>query len=309
MKPLAGIHHVTAIAGNPQPNHEFYTKVLGLRLVKKTVNFDDPGTYHLYYGNGSGAPGTIITFFPWPGIQQGRRGTAQATEIQLRVPQGSLPYWVDRLDQHNVIYNKPAQRLDGKYLVALDPDGLKLELVEAPTGPNYGPYEDGGIPADAAIQGIFGVTLSLERSEGSARVLTEGFGYQKIAEEGNRIRFSANGDPNGDIVDLVSVPGEHHGWVAGGTVHHVAFRAKDDDDQDEIRARLIELGMSPTERLDRNYFHSIYFREPGHVLFEVATDPPGFAADEDADRLGSHLKLPAWLEPRREELEHILPRL
>lgn len=309
---LPGLHHITAIAGAPQPNVEFYTRLLGQRLVKRTVNFDDPGTYHLYYGTGSGAPGTILTFFPWMGIAQGRRGTHQATEIQYRVPEGSLGWWAERLSAANAIVNGPSQRsgvgVNEEYLVVLDPDGLKLELVSS-AEPLVTPYPagtEGGVPEAKALRGFHGVTLTLEQTEPTLRLLTEVFGYTVQGTHVNRTRLVS---ADGGRVDVVAAPGERHGWVSGGTVHHVAFRARNDAHQDELREALLQRGFNVTPRLDRQYFHSIYFREPGGVLFEIATDPPGFTADEAPDQLGRALKLPPWLEADRAAIEAALPPL
>lgn len=301
---LQGIHHITAIGGAPQPNVDFYRTLLGQRLVKRTVNFDDPGTYHLYYGSGNGQPGTILTFFPVVGITQGRRGTRQATEVQFNVPAGSLGWWADRLKPHNLITSGPSKRWDEEYLVVLDPDGLKLELVASADANPYQPATESGVDAAHAIHGFRGVTMTVEGYESTARLLTEVFGFTLEKELVNRYRFVS---ADGSRVDLVCAPGERPGWVSGGTVHHVAFRAKDDTHQDELRDALLSRGFNVTPRLDRQYFHSIYFREPGGVLFEIATDPPGFTKDESPELLGTGLKLPEWLEADRATIEAALP--
>ena len=306
---IQGLHHVTAIAGDAQRNLSFYTQVLGLRLVKKTVNFDDPGTYHFYFGNETGDPGTILTFFPWEGITSGRRGPGQATETAFTVPAGSLDVWIERLKQHNVTYNNPARRFDEEYLTLLDPDGLKLELV-VPSQPDPRPaYTTDDITEDYAIRGFQGVTLTLSHHEATARILTDVLGYQLIDHHVNRYRYQTDAIATAATVDLVNVAGERPGHVAGGSVHHVAFRVADEEAQLYFRDKVIEVGLSPTQQIDRDYFMSIYFREPGGVLFEIATDPPGFTADESLETLGTSLKLPKQYEGKRKEIERALPEI
>ena len=306
---IQGLHHVTAIAGNAQRNLHFYTQVLGLRLVKKTVNFDDPSTYHFYFGNATGDPGTILTFFPWEGITTGRRGSGQATETAFTVPAGSFDFWIKRFKQANVTYNHPAQRFQEKYLTLIDPDGLKLELV-IPEQPDPRPaYSASEIPEAHAIRGFQGVTLTLQGHQATARILTDVFGYQLIDQHVNRYRYQTDASATAAIIDLVQVTGEQQGHVAGGSVHHVAFRVADKEAQQFFRQKVIEAGLSPTPPIDRDYFMSIYFREPGGVLFEIATDPPGFTVDEPLEALGTSLKLPKMYEPQRAEIEKRLPNL
>jgi glyoxalase family protein len=306
---ISGIHHITAISGNAQRNYDFYTKVLGMKFVKKTVNFDDPYTYHFYYGNEPAEPGTLLTFFPWENIIVGRRGIGQATEIQFSVPKGSFDYWLKRIDEHNVLYNKPSDRFNESYLVVLDPDGLKLEFVISDREDNREQYVKGGIPAEAAIKGFYGTTLTLNNIDKTAKLLTDVFGYKLIDEKVNRFRFAADSNENANYVDLVAVPGESIGNVAGGSVHHVAFRAKDDEEQMMFREILADKGYNITPQIDRMYFKSVYFREPGGVLFEIATDKPGMTVDETVDKLGSSLKLPPMYESKRAEIEKVLPKL
>ncbi len=305
---IKGIHHVTAIAGNAKRNLDFYTRILGLRLVKKTVNFDDPGTYHFYFGNEVGEPGTILTFFPWEDIIQGRRGSGQATETAFSVPGNSFDFWLKRFDQENVIYNKPAKRFDEEYLTFLDPDGLKLELVST-NNDTRKPYTGNGIPASYAIKGFYNVTLSLEGYEKTAQLLTDLFGYQLISEEVNRFRFASGAPDGASLIDLVCLPDGHRGQVAAGSVHHVAFRAIDKEEQLFFRERLADMNFNVTPPINRDYFMSIYFREPGGVLFEIATDSPGFTIDEPLETLGKALKLPRMYEPRRSDIEKALPSL
>ena len=303
---ILGIHHITAIATGARKNHEFYTRVLGLRLVKKTVNFDDPTTYHFYFGNERGEPGTILTFFPWEGIRRGREGTGQVTAASFSVPGDSLSFWLNRLKSYNVIYNNPSSRFGEEVVVFLDPDGLKLELV-AGDGDGREAWDADEVPVEFGIRGFLGATLTLEGYEATANLLTGIFGYEKTEEHVNRFRFVNRNSPNANIIDLICLPSGQRGSVAGGTVHHIAFRTANEADQLAIREKLITLGHNVTPQLDRNYFKSVYFRETGGVLFEIATDRPGFTADEELAALGRTLKLPAWLEPRRDEIESVLP--
>ena len=309
-RPIQGIHHVTALATDPQANVDFYAGVLGLRLVKRTVNFDDPGTYHLYYGDERGHPGTILTFFPWPLARRGTRGTGQATVTAFSVPEGSLGWWAERLAAHGVAAETPVPRLDGEVLTLLDPDGLQLELVAHAGAVDVAPWAGGPVDEAHALRGFHSVTLSVADGEPTADLLAA-MGYAAAGEDGRRHRFVAGGESGearpGTAVDLLVDANGSRGHVAAGSVHHVAFRAVDDDDQLAWRGRVAGRGLHVTPVLDRNYFHSIYFREPGGVLFEVATDPPGFTVDEPVETLGEELKLPDWLEPHRERIEAALP--
>lgn len=306
---INGIHHITAIAGNAKKNYDFYTRVLGLRLVKKTVNFDDPQTYHLYYGDKFGTPGTILTFFPWEGITAGRRGARQATEIGYSVPEGSLDFWLKRLEANNVLYNKPAEKFGEQYLTLLDPDGLKLELIVPKTTDNRLPWETAEVKAENATRGFHNITITTNKMDATAKILTDVFGYKLLEQHVNRFRFVTDAVDNAAIVDLVEVAGEVAGHVAGGSVHHVAFRVKNEEILMQYREKIAALGLHITDKIDRNYFYSLYFREPGGVLFELATDNPGFSVDEPVDQLGTGLKLPAQYENIREDLEKSLPSL
>lgn len=305
---ILGLHHITAIAGSARKNLEFYTKVLGLRLVKKTVNFDDPGTYHFYFADQTGTPGTILTFFPWEGIKTGRRGTSMVTEIGYSVPEGSLGFWLKRFETHNIIYNKPSEKFGEKYLTFLDPDGLKLEFVEM-SNDTRRPFTTDEIDTSIAARGFYNITLTLASIKDTASVLTDVLGYQMTEQHVNRFRFKTDAVESANIVDLVEAKGETRGLVAGGTVHHVAFRVKDEETLMRYREKVLQAGMDITQKIDRNYFFSLYFREPGGVLFEIATDNPGFAVDESVDELGTHLKLPSQYEKRRKEIEMVLPEL
>lgn len=306
---ISGLHHITAIAGNAQRNFDFYTKVLGLRLVKKTVNFDDPGTYHLYYGNEQGAAGTILTFFPWENIGQGEAGNGQATEIGYAVPQGSLEFWTQHFKQHNVSFGEASERFGEHYLPFKDPDGLNISLIIPKTVDNRPTWHTPEVTSENATKGFHSVTLSLDKIDDTARVLTDIFGYSLQSQEGNRYRFATDMVDNANIVDLLELPGASKGRNAAGTNHHVAFRVPNEEVQmafhDEIRSKNLNI----TPKIDRDYFYSLYFREPGGVLFEIATDNPGFTVDEPLNELGTHLKLPKQHERLRNQLEEFLPKI
>ena len=305
---ILGLHHITAIAGDAKRNYDFYTRVLGLRLVKKTVNFDDPETYHFYFGDEAGTPGTILTFFPWGNrVKQGRRGTQQVTEIGYAVPSGSLDFWKERLEANNIIFNNVAEKFGEQYLTFLDPDGLKLELTVPSKPDTRTPWETGEVKAEHATQGFHHITITTNKMDATARILTEVFGYQLLQQDVNRYRFITDAVEQAALVDIVEAAGEAIGVVAGGSVHHVAFRVKDEATLMHFREKVIAQGLHITEKIDRNYFYSLYFREPGGVLFEIATDNPGFATDETVAELGSTLKLPAQYEGYRDRIEQALP--
>lgn len=306
---ILGLHHITAITGNAKRNYDFYTKILGLRFLKKTVNFDDPYTYHFYFGDETGSAGTILTFFPWESITPGRRGTRMATEIGYAVPENSFGFWLKRFEQHNVVYNKPAEKFGETYLTFLDPDGLKLELIVSKTPDQRKPWETDEVKTQVATRGFHNITLTLDRIKDTADILTDIFGYKLIEQQVNRYRFATSAIEHAAIVDLVEAPGEKPGQVAGGTIHHVTFRVKDDATQLQFRNLIAGKGYNITPQIDRNYFHSLYFREPGGVLFEIATDNPGFTVDEPLAELGSELKLPSQYEARRSDIEKHLPQL
>jgi glyoxalase family protein len=303
-----GMHHVTAIATDPQRNVDFYREVLGLRLVKQTVNYDAPDTYHLYYGDEAGHPGTILTFFPWPHAPRGRRGTGQATTTAFSVPEGSLGYWQQRLRARGVEIIEQATRESDDVLALADPDGLRLELVAHP-GDRRAGWPDGPVPVEHAVRGLFGVVLTEGAMEGTDAMLRERLGFQVVEEVGGRTRYGVGDAAPGRVVDVVADPRGQQGLTAAGTVHHIAWRAPDRDIQRAWREALVEAGVTVTPIIDRQYFESIYFREPGGVLLEIATDPPGFTRDEPLLELGRRLRLPPWLEPRREAIEALLPPL
>ena len=309
---IPGLHHVTAIASDPQRNLDFYVGFLGLRFVKRTVNFDDPGTYHFYFGDQRGTPGTILTFFPWPGARRGTRGTGQVEATAFAIPPNSIGYWLERLKQQHVTAERTATRFGEEVIRLIDPDGLVIELIAAPPGvsANIEPWSESPVPAEHALHGFHSVSASLEGYERTARLLTESFGYHLVDESGNRFRFaSADDSAPGRIVDLLCQPDTVIGRVAAGSVHHIAFRVKDQAEQLHWRERLVDLGYNVTPVVDRTYFHSIYFREPGGVLFEIATEPPGFTLDEKVEELGTHLRLPSWMESARSQIEEVLPTI
>ena len=299
--PIVGLHHVTAIASDPQRNLDFYTEVLGLRFVKRTVNFDDPGTYHFYFGDDAGTPGTILTFFPWPRASRGLAGVGEVTKTAFSVPSASLDYWLQRLTDKGILVEHTGKRFAEEVLTFPDPDGMKIEIVAHPDAGEANAPRFASVPPEHAIRGFFGVTL-LEQSADETTVILNMMGFKKIAEEGNRLRFAAEGSALGNHIDLLIDPKASYGRSGAGSVHHIAFRAKDDAAQLEWREQIAKhLDVTPV--LDRTYFHSIYFREPGGVLFELATDPPGFALDEPLEALGEELRIPEWLESQRASIE------
>ena len=306
---ILGLHHITAIAGEAQRNYDFYTKVLGLRLVKKTVNFDDPGTYHFYYGDEIGTPGSILTFFPWEGIHKGSTGTGMATEIGYAVPKGSLEFWKKRFEERKVKHQPVAERFSEQFLQLEDPDGLLLSLVEPRAEDNRKPWTTDEVTEQVATKGFHSIVLTVKNSSATARILTDIFGYRLLTQEGNRYRFITDSIGAANIVDIVEEPSGARGVNAGGTNHHVAFRVKDDNILMEFREKVRSAGLHITEKIDRNYFYSLYFREPNGVLFELASDNPGFATDESVSELGTHLMLPPQYEGSRTRIEEFLPVL
>jgi glyoxalase family protein len=306
---LAGIHHITAIASSPAGNVAFYTEVLGLRLVKKTVNFDDPSTYHLYYGDDAGAPGTILTFFPWPDARRGTPGVGQVIGFAFQLPVGSLSFWRQRLESAGQAITEEGTRFGEKFIAAQDPDGFLLEFIETLEAISTVPAKGAKIPMEHALRGFHGATLSLEAQEQTGAVLTKLMGARLEGSEGNRFRYALGDGPARARIDLLSSPRGRLGTGGTGIVHHIAWRTPDDAAQLAARTELLAAGLNVSPVMDRNYFHSIYYREPGGVLFEIATDPPGFSVDESSETLGSKLMLPEWLEPHREVLEATLPPL
>ncbi|OIN55917.1 ring-cleaving dioxygenase [Arsenicibacter rosenii] len=306
---ISGLHHITAIANNAQRNYDFYTQTLGLRLVKKTVNFDDPSTYHFYYGDGQGTPGTILTFFPWEGIGQGRNGVGMATEIGYAVPDSSLAFWQARFRELGVPTGEAGERFGETYLPFTDPDGLHITLIVPGLADQRPGWTTGAIDRESALRGFHSVTLTLREIDPTARVLTDIFGYRLIGQEGNRYRFQTDTVSTASIVDLLEEPGGSAGRNAAGTNHHVAFRVANEEVQMAFREKIMSSGLQITPKINRDYFFSLYFREPGGVLFEIATDNPGFTVDEPLEQLGTALKLPEQYAGARARIEKALPVL
>jgi glyoxalase family protein len=322
---VLGIHHVTAITSDPQRNIEFYTDMLGLRFVKLTVNQDDPTSYHLYYGDKLGHPGTILTFFHWPNIPKGHRGTSEVFAVAFLIPENSINYWIGRFKNKKIEFRGPYKRFENEQVITFsDPDGLELELVVHKSAEERAGniWKEGPIPIEHAIRGFYSVTLSEEEYERTVSILTEELGFVLTRQDGNRFRYeipnTLSSSPNqqkeeeenvrgANIVDVLCLP---HTWQAAigiGSVHHVAWRTPSDEQQMMLRKNIVKAGINATPVIDRLYFHSVYFHEPGGVLFEIATNPPGFTVDEKAEELGTRLSLPKWLEPMRKDLERVLP--
>lgn len=305
---ILGLHHITAIADNAKRNLDFYTQVLGVRLVKKTVNFDDPGTYHFYFGNEEGTPGTILTFFPWEGIGKGTNGSGLATHIGYSVPKGSLEFWKNRFQQFNITFEEG--EIFGEKLISFqDPDGLQIQFIESATPDDRKVWTTDDIKDENALKGFHNITLTLKKADPTIKVLTDIFGYDLQKQEGERYRFATDAIATANLVDIIENDKIVAGRNAAGTNHHVAFRVKDDNVLMEFREKVLSAGLSITPKIDRDYFYSLYFREPGGVLFEIATDNPGFTVDEPLNELGQNLKLPKQHEALREKIEEVLPKL
>ena len=306
---MSGIHHVTAISGSASRNLDFYTRVLGLRFVKRTVNFDDPGTYHLYYGDEAGHPGTILTFFPWEHAAPGRNGTGLTQETAFRVPAASIGYWTHRFVEKGVKHEAISKRFGQSVLTFTDPDGMSLALVGVEGAGTEPGWTDSDIPAEHAIRGFDSITLLSADAAGTGRILTDALGFEAAGSEDGLTRFRATAGIGG-FVNLRDAKGFLPGRMGRGSVHHIAFRARDDAEQAAMAKKLTDaLAQHVTEQKDRKYFRSVYFREPGGVIFEIATDEPGFAVDEPEATLGEALQLPAFLEAHRREIEETLPAL
>lgn len=305
---ILGLHHVTAIANMAKRNLDFYTKVLGLRLVKKTVNFDDPGTYHFYFGNETGAAGTILTFFPWEGIGRGKNGAGMATDIGYAVPQGALEFWKERLKSFDISYTE--SEIFGENLISFtDPDGLQLQFIEQLAEDDRNVWTTDDVTEGVAVKGFHNVTLTLQRANATSQVLTDILGYKLDKQENNRYRFTTDAINTANVLDIIENPSASRGHNAAGTNHHIAFRVKDDEVLMKFREKIVAAGFNITPKIDRDYFFSLYFREPGGVLFEIATDNPGFTVDEPLAELGTSLKLPKQYEGMRDEIEKVLPEL
>ena len=310
---VGGLHHVTAIASDPQRNLDFYVGLLGLRLVKRTVNFDDPGTYHFYFGDETGSPGSLLTFFPWPGAHRGRPGPGQVAVCSFAILPASIGFWIERMVRYAVRYEGPEIRHIGsdepeRVISFKDPDGMLLELVgtdDARGRPAW--VEAPGISADNAIRGFHSVTLWVEHNARTLETLIDTLGFRRTGEAGSTLRLSVGNGGPGAMVQVRTTGGFMPGVSGAGTVHHVAWRVADDETQLAIRSRVALAGLAPTPVIDRAYFHSVYFREPSGVLYELATNTPGFAIDEPIERLGERLMLPPQYEPQRRQIEAVLP--
>ena len=309
MPSVNGLHHVTGICADAQRNLDFYTRVLGLRLIKLTVNFDDPGTYHLYYGDGLGRPGSVMTFFPYPDSYEGRVGTGSVAATAFAIPSGSFEWWQDRLAAHAVAFEVQEDRFGENVIGLSDPDGLPIELIASATTPSPHPWANMPVPPEHAIGVIHSVTLCEEASEQTNDFLVEALGFKATGSADNRFRFEAGTHGAGTIVDVLCQPDAPHGRGGKGSIHHIAFRIPGDEQQVKIRENLIALGRNLSPVMDRQYFHSIYFREPGGVLFEIATEGPGFTWDETEENLGTSLKLPPQVENIRDRIERLVTPL
>jgi glyoxalase family protein len=306
---MKGLHHVTAIASDPQRNLDFYIGLLGLRLVKRTINYDDPGTYHFYLGDAIGTPGTILTFFPWPGVRRGSRGAGEVEATAFAIAPGSVNYWLERLQEYHVPAERLPERFGEEVIRLADTDGMLIELLATRSGDEVQPWIEGPVPVEHSLRGIHSVSAAVESHQATATLLTETFGYRLVQEMGKRLRFSAPGAGTGKAIDLIQRPESSPGRLGAGSVHHIAFRVADDAEQSAWRAKIVDLGYDVSPIMDRVYFRSIYFREPGGVLFEIATDSPGFTTDENVRELGTNLCLPPWMEGSRPKIEQILPKI
>lgn len=306
---LLGLHHITAMASDPRANFDFYTRVLALRFVKKSVNQDDPGTYHLYYGDYTGSPGTALTFFPWPGLRRGRPGSGQAYATGFSIPAGSLSYWQERLAKLGIKTESVTSRFGDRVLTTFDPDGLRLDLVATTEADPRQPAPSKDVPAEHGIRGFHSSTLGLIDTQATLPVLTTTMGYRLVAQEGPRTRYAVGPGGPGTYVDLLADPTLPRGLNGAGTIHHVAFRTPTDASQAEAHAQVARSGLPISPIIDRAYFKSVYYREPAGILFEIATDQPGFAIDEPVESLGTKLGLPPHLEPHRAAIEAALPSL
>lgn len=300
---ITGLHHITVIAGDAQENLDFYAGVLGMRLVKKTVNQDVPGTYHLFYADGEAHAGTDLTFFPWPDMPPGQSGVGLTVEVALAVPTGSLEYWSDRLAHHGIQTGAPVARFGERVLTFADPHGLRVALIETADHREFTPWSKSPVPEPSQVRGLHGVRL-LERSAApTVEFLTGTLGFEEIGQEDGWRRFALPGDRSGRILDVKESPNERQGTWGTGSVHHIAWRVPDDSTELTVQRRLHYAGRRPTPVIDRFWFKSVYFREPGGALFEIATDGPGFGVDEPLAQLGGRLVLPPWLEPQRTLIE------
>ena len=306
---VRGLHHVTAMAGDPSTNLAFYTDTLGLRLVKRSVNQDAPEIYHLFYADADGSPGTDLTFFPNPGMPRGTRGVGQIVEVAFSIPEGSLAYWADRLAAHDVPCSDRETRFGEIALPFQDPDGMHLALIETARPMDVALWDESPVPATHQLRGMHSVRLWERELEPTERLLTDAMGLQKAGTDGDWHRYGLSDGRPSTIADVRIHPDGPRGRGGAGVIHHAAWRTPTDADQEAMRAAFRELGLRPTRQIDRFWFRSVYAHEPGGALFELATDDPGFTADEAHDRLGETLILPPWLEGKRNTIESALPPL
>ncbi len=301
-----GLHHISVIASDPQDNYDFYVKKLGMRMVKKTVNQDDPTKYHLFYANAEGSPGSSLTFFPWPRARQGNPGSGEATEISLAVPKDSLEFWQQRLDDQNIPHSEPFKRFGKTHISFKDPDGLQLHLVFDYSAAELKSWNQSSVPVQYQIQGFWNTTLKLDQKEETEEILTSILGFKKAETEGNRILYQTESSLGHSLIieEVNSQPGQN----GAGIVHHVAFQSKNEEDLTEMRFEVIRRGLQPTEIIDRHFFKSVYYKTPGGVLFEMATNGPGYFVNADPDEdQAEKLELTPWHEPKREQIEASLP--
>ena len=311
MTSVTGLHHVTAISGPAQENLDFYAGVLGMRLVKKSVNQDDPGTYHLFYADAVGHPGSDLTFFPWEHLAPARAGHGLANEVALAVPPDTLDWWAERLAKYGTPVGAPETRFGERVLPFRDPHGMGVVLAESPSAMRreFTPWEAGPVPVERQVRGLHGARLRERALDPSTQFLTGTMGFKSLGEENGWRRYAVADGGSGTFVDIAEAPTEPRGFWGVGSIHHLAWRVNDEEHQLAVRSRVEAASRRPTPVIDRFWFKSVYFTEPGGVLFELATDGPGFAVDEEPAHLGESLVLPPWLEPRRPEIEGRLPRL
>lgn len=300
---INGIHHITVLATDPQKNYDFYTGILGLRLVKKTVNFDAPDVYHFYYGNETGEPGTILTFFPFPDARKGKKGTGESTAVALSIPQNSLDYWMSYFAEKAVDFNGPQKKFGKPYISLLDPDGLLIELVPDETADKLEGWSNGEIDKKHSIRKFFGATFNLQKIIPTENLLNEIMGIEYEKTDGSYKRYIVGSAENKARIDIIEYSSGQKSISGAGSVHHIAWRAENETEQMKWKTKITEAGLLPTQIIDRQYFRSIYFREPGGILFEIATDDPGFLIDEDLANLGNELKLPTQYESKRKLIE------
>ena len=311
MKPIRGLHHVTAISGPAQENLDFYAGILGMRLVKKSVNQDDPGTYHLFYADAEGHPGTDLTFFPWAQLAPSRDGHGLSTEVSLAVPPGSLGFWAGRLQRYGVRVGNAEVRFGEHVLPMMDPHGLRVALVESASslGRPFTPWDGSPVPVEQQIRGLESARMSEAKLDETTTFLESAMGFRHLGTENGWLRYGLGEGTSGQYVDVRELPGARRGAWGTGSIHHIAWRVDDDAHEAEVRQSVASGGAQPTPVIDRFWFKSVYFREPGGVLFELATDGPGFAVDEDPAHLGETLVLPPWLESDRATIEATVPKL